>query len=228
MSRALDRERRLLAGVCTYSGCRELAVASSEYCAPHRDRELTHKRASRKRRYNERRLSGECADCGAPSTPYFRCSACRLARKARRQGVESDASGVVREFDTDGLLSSVRPGPDRTVFVTLQLPRVLFAEAVGTGEHVAPCGHRVCSRDDGRTFCVLDAIRSARGLRQLDGRAPDERGARNGHEYALTVEQIAQLVGVTPRAIEQSLKKALDKLRDDPRADTLVRALLDE
>jgi hypothetical protein len=54
-------------------------------------------------------------------------------------------------------------------------------------------------------------------MRQLDGQAPDERGNRNGKEYTLTVEAIAGLVGVSTRSIEQSLKSALEKLKDDPR-----------
>lgn len=233
-NRALDRERRLLAGVCTYSGCTDLAMCDasgaivSEHCAPHDAHEKGRARAKAARRRLRRRQDKRCRDCGQPSARE-RCASCRevqrLAASARRR-VTGDSCRVPGEFDMSGLVSSIRLGSGRTFFATLELPLALL---LGAGsERVAPCGHRVCSRNDGREFCVYQAIKSARRMRQLDGRAPDERGARNGNEYALTVEQIAQMVGVTPRSIEQSLKSALDKLRNEPQAADMLRALFGE
>jgi hypothetical protein len=152
------------------------------------------------------------------------CREVQRAAASVRRRVPGDSCRVPGEIDLTGIVSSIRLGSGRTFFATLELPLALLLSA--GSDQVAPCGHRVCSRSDGRDFCVYSAIKAARRMRQIDGHAPDERGARNGNEYALTVEQIAQLVGVSTRSIEQSLKSALRKLKEDPRAAAIVRALL--
>lgn len=225
VSRALERERRLLAGVCTYSGCTELAVEGFPYCTPHLIHERARDAAKKQRRRSRRVQARQCRDCGQPS-PHVRCMSCREVHRAACRVVPGSSSVVPGKWEISSLVSAIRPGRDRTLLVTLELPLALLLHITESGERTAACGHRLCSRDDGRAFCVYQAIRAARQLRQLDGRVPDERGDRNGVEYALTVEQIAQLVGVSTRSIEQSLKKALERLRDTPHAEALMRAVL--
>lgn len=211
-------------GECAYSGCHEQAV-DGEHCGRHAAHERA-RGAARQRRRRTRLLATErCLDCGRPlvSRGLRRCPECRAAQVGRVTGDGNRVTGV----DVDGAISSIRPGSASTLLITVEVPRSLLLSAVEVDVEPAPCGHRVCARDDGRSFCVIEAIRNANHLPQLDGAAPADRGARNGNEYALTVEQIAQLVGVSTRAIEQSLASALRKLADTKAGEYLRRLIGD-
>lgn len=218
-------------GECAYSGCHEQAV-DGEHCGEHAAHERA-RGAERQRRRRARLLASKrCLDCGVPleSRGLRRCPSCRAANWGRRRSVTGacpSVTGDQGDLDLDGTIAAIRTGDERSLLITLEVPRSLLLSAVEVDLAPAPCGHRVCARDDGRSFCVVEAIRNARHLPQMDGAAPADRGARNGNEYALTVEQIAQLVGVSTRAVEQSLASALRKLADTKAGEYLRRLVGD-
>lgn len=211
-SRTLDRERRLLAGVCAYSsGCGELAVEGSAYCAPHDAHERA-RGAARKRRQRGRLAAAKrCVDCGK-RTPVLRCTGCRrLQRERRVTGNERRVTGKIHH--------------DLAAGIMLALSQLAQMRARGIADLVpAQCGHAVCAVPAGeQAFCLFAAIASARTQRQADGSPPDERGSKlPGVEYVLTIERIAMLMGVSTRSVEIWIARALRALRSLPEAKALL------
>lgn len=224
IARALDRQRRLLAGVCTYSGCTERALNGSAFCAPHDAKERAWKSGSERRRRQKRADAGLCRDgCGRKvgkrrrpdgTVQQRRCPACQ---KRRRRGVEHKRRGVECEIVID-----------LAAAIMLGLSQVAQMHSRGLADLVpAPCGHAICAVPVGDTaFCVFASIANARAQKQSDGAVPAERGNKlPGVEYTQTIERIAHLMDVSTRSVEIWVASALKKLRLIPEAAELLRSL---
>lgn len=226
VSRSLRRERHLLAGICTYSGCTDNAVDGSSFCSTHDAMERAWKSGSERRRRQKRADAGLCRDgCGRKvrkrrrpdgTIQQTRCLDCK---KKRRRGVEYKRHGVECEIVLD-----------LATAIMLGLSQVAQMHARGLADLVpAPCGHAICAVPVGDSaFCVFVSIANAHTQKQSDGHAPAERGNKlQGVEYVQTIERIAQLMDVSTRSVEIWVASALKKLRLVPEAAGLLRSLPD-